>query len=79
MTFRLPHMIMSLHSLSQCGMAIPQADRVRLWTELVDLVTRHRKFSDAKWAMKPEEVDKIAGVAEKMAPDAPISPPTTFQ
>ncbi len=50
---------------------LPDADRSSLWTELVDLVTKHRKFSDAGWAMKPEQVDKIASVADRLAPDAP--------
>ena len=59
------------HLESNEVMTMPEADRLFLWTELVDLVTEHRKFSDAGWAMKPEQVDKIAALAERLAPDAP--------
>lgn len=51
---------------------MPQADRLRLWTQLVDLVARHRKFADADWAMEPEVVNEIAAVADVLAPEAPI-------
>ena len=56
---------------SEATTMLPEADRLGLWTELVDLVTKHRKFSDAGWAMQPEEVDKIASVADRLAPEAP--------
>jgi len=59
------------HLGSDAVITMPEADRLGLWTELVDLVTKHRKFSDAGWAMKPEQVDKIAALAERLAPDAP--------
>ncbi len=53
-------------------LGIPEKDRLRLWNELVDLVTRHRKFADAQWAMKTEEVDKIAAIATRLAPKSPF-------
>ena len=59
------------HLGSDAVITMPEADRLGLWTELVDLVTKHRKFSDAGWAMKPEQVDKIAALAARLAPDAP--------
>jgi hypothetical protein len=59
------------HLESDIIVSMPQADRLRLWNELVDLVSRHRKFVNADWAMKPEVVDKIAAVAESLKPDAP--------
>ncbi|MHB9022208.1 MAG: hypothetical protein ACYC3A_10325 [Halothiobacillus sp.] len=59
------------HLGSDTVMAMPEADRLGLWTELVDLVTKHQKFSDAGWAMKPEQVEKIAVLADRLAPDAP--------
>src|SRR3990172_12887759 len=59
------------HLGSDAVMTMPEADRMCLWTEIVDLVNKHRKFSDAEWAMKPEQVDKIAALAEQLAPDAP--------
>lgn len=60
------------HLRSDTVVSMSQADRLRLWTELVDLVSEHRKFADAEWAMKPEVVNEIAAVAESLAPDAPI-------
>jgi hypothetical protein len=51
--------------------ALPQADRLRLWTALVDMVTQHRKFADAEWAIPPETVNEIAAIAERLAPHAP--------
>jgi hypothetical protein len=60
-----------IHLGSDATTNLPDADRLSLWTKLVDLVTKHRKFSDAGWAMKSEQVDKIASVADSLAPAAP--------
>lgn len=57
---------------SDTVLAFPEGDRLRLWNELVDLVTKHRKFADAEWAMKPEQVNKIAALAERLRPNAPF-------
>ena len=59
------------HLGSDAVVSLPQADRLRLWTALVDLVSKHRKFADAEWAMEPEAVNEIAAIAERLAPDAP--------
>jgi hypothetical protein len=67
----LAHEQLLAHLGSEAIASMPQSDRLRLWTELVSLVTKHRKFADAKWAMKPEQLDKIAAVAEKIAPEEP--------
>lgn len=60
------------HLRSDTVVSMSQPDRLPLWTKLVDLVSRHKKFADAKWAMKPEVVNEIVAVAESLAPDAPI-------
>jgi hypothetical protein len=57
---------------SDDAVSMPEAYRVRLWAELVDQVSRHRKFADAKWAMKPADVDKMATIATRLAPDEPF-------
>jgi len=57
---------------SEAIVSMPEAERVRLWTELVNLVSKHRKFADTMWAMKPEYVDEIATVAGRLAPNSPI-------
>jgi hypothetical protein len=59
------------HLNSDAVVSLPQVNRLRLWTELVDLVAKHKKFADAEWAMEPEAVNEIAEIAERLAPDAP--------
>ncbi|MBA3390327.1 MAG: hypothetical protein H0U02_13355 [Rubrobacter sp.] len=59
------------HLESDEVVTMAETDRLVLWTELVDLVTEHRKFSDAGWAMKSEQVDRIAAVAVRIAPGTP--------
>ncbi len=60
------------HLGSDTVLSMPQANRLRLWVKLIDLVSMHRKFAHADWAMKPEVVDKIAVVAESLTPDSPF-------
>jgi hypothetical protein len=57
---------------SDAVLTMAEAERLVLWTELVDLVARHRKFSDTDWAMQPAQTDKIANLADRLAPSAPI-------
>lgn len=59
------------HLGSEALVSMPEAERVQLWNKLVGLVSTHRKFADAEWAMTPEQVDKLSAVAERLAPDAP--------
>lgn len=56
---------------SDAAIAMPERDRLVMWTGLMDLVTKHRKFSEASWALTPEQIDKIGAVAARLAPDAP--------
>lgn len=60
------------HLQSETVITMPESARTALWTELVDLVTKHRKFSNAAWALPSEDVDKIALVTERIAPSAPV-------
>ena len=59
------------HLESDYVTSMQQSDRLRLWTKLVDLVTKHRKFSDAEWAMEVEQLDQIASATERLAFDEP--------
>lgn len=59
------------HLGTEAVIQTPEAERPGLWTALIDLITKHRKFSDANWAMKSEQVDKIDALAKRLAPDAP--------
>jgi len=60
------------HLGSSAVTSMVEADRLRLWTELMDFVTKHRKFAEAGWAMPPEVVNAIATVAERLVPASPI-------
>jgi len=59
------------HLISQTILALPEADRQHLWTTLVNLVNRHKRFADAKWAMGPDQIKEIAAIAERIAPKSP--------
>lgn len=50
---------------------LSEADKFRLWTELVDLITKHRKFADVEWAMKQEQIDRLSVIADRLLPDTP--------
>uniref|UniRef100_A0A7V3KNK5 Uncharacterized protein n=1 Tax=candidate division WOR-3 bacterium TaxID=2052148 RepID=A0A7V3KNK5_UNCW3 len=52
--------------------ALPVDEKMSIWSRLVDLVSKHRKFSDAKWAMEPRQVDEVAALADRLAPDSPF-------
>jgi hypothetical protein len=53
-------------------MSLAQDDRLRLWSGLDNLVKKHRRFPSAVWAMKPEQVNEIAVIANRLAPNAPF-------
>jgi len=47
------------------------AAKLPLWEKLSHVVSKHRKYADTEWAMKPEFVDKIAAVCDKVSPSSP--------
>ena len=51
--------------------ALPEEDRLPLWKQLVDVISKHRKFADADWAMPSPEVNRIREVADGLAPLSP--------
>jgi len=53
-------------------MDLPEADKLPLWKKLVDLITKHRKYGDAKWAMEPAQVDEISDIAKQLVPSTPF-------
>lgn len=57
---------------SDTVISMPEADRTRLWMELVNLTSKHRKFAESWWAMKPEVLDKIDTITTLLAPNSPI-------
>lgn len=47
---------------------LSEQEREPLWTALIDIVTKHRRFSDANWAMSPEQLAQIVAVANALEP-----------
>lgn len=43
-------------------------ERLGLWDSLIELSTKHKKYSDAKWAMDAETVTRIDATAIALAP-----------
>lgn len=52
-------------------LALKESDRLPIWRALVDLVSKHRKFADAAWAMNREDVERLADLAQRIAPVTP--------
>jgi hypothetical protein len=52
--------------------ALPEEERVAIWDKLVDFTRRHRRYSDAKWALGTDLIASIEKVAEKLAPTDPM-------
>ena len=51
---------------------LPEAKKYPLWTAVINLVTMHREFADADWAMKPGLVNRIDSAAKKITPESPM-------
>lgn len=49
---------------------LDDASKLPLWDALLDLVTKHRKFHDADWAMPAAEVAKVELAAGAIAPQS---------
>ena len=59
-----------LSSEEICGK--PEDQRLKLWTQLTELASKHRRFSNEKWAFNDVCVSKIEKVAAKLAPENPF-------
>jgi hypothetical protein len=46
-------------------------DRTVLWEALERLITKHKKYAGAQWAMTPDSVGKVENVARRLRPDNP--------
>lgn len=53
-------------------LTLPEDKRSYLWSKLVDIITKHKRFTDAKWAMPPEQIEKVTVVAERLKPESPL-------
>jgi hypothetical protein len=59
------------HLDGEAAAALSPESRQRVWAALVELVTKHRRFADADWALEPAWVDRLATFAERLTPTAP--------
>lgn len=71
----LDHLPMEAHGAILARLSIlarepmPADLRSAIWNALRQLVSRHRSFPDADWALAPERVDAIASVFTQFEPD----------
>jgi hypothetical protein len=47
---------------------LPEEQRLSIWDHLTKFTSKHRRFSDAKWALSDELITRIEQVSEQLAP-----------
>ena len=52
---------------------LPEEQRLSIWDHLTRFTNKHRRFSDAKWALPDELIARIEQVAEQLAPTNPFN------
>ena len=50
----------------------PEDQRLKLWTKLTELASKHRRFANEEWVFSDERVSSIEDVAAKLAPKNPF-------
>jgi len=58
---------------SQPIIELPEEQRLSIWDHLTKFTNRHRRFSDANWALPDELITRIEQVAEQLAPTNPFN------
>ena len=56
------------HLQSDAVTSLPEEERTKLWSSLVEFTARHRRYSDADWALKDDILTRIDDVAAKLSP-----------
>lgn len=56
------------HLQSEAVTSLPEEERTKLWSSLVEFTARHRRYSDADWALKDDMLTRIDDVAAKLSP-----------
>ncbi|MFN2531938.1 MAG: hypothetical protein ABR555_11630 [Pyrinomonadaceae bacterium] len=52
--------------------SLPEDERLPIWNELTEMLTMHRKYADAEWAMPAKEIERLTGIANALQPQSPI-------
>jgi hypothetical protein len=74
----LPHLPSSAleqllgHLRSDNIISVPDRNKLGLWNQIVSLVSKHRRFADADWAMNSNLVNEIDAIAHRLMPEAPL-------
>ena len=58
---------------SQPILNLPEEHRLLIWDHLLKFTNKHRRFSDAQWALSDELITRIEQVAEQLAPTNPFN------
>ena len=61
------------HISSEAITSKPEDERLALWTSLTNFTSKHKRYSDAKWALSSDIISKVEGVAAKIAPTNPLN------
>ena len=61
------------HLSSEAISSKPEDERLALWTSLTNFTSKHRRYSDAKWALSSNIISKVEVVAAKIAPKNPLN------
>lgn len=56
---------------SEAITGLSENQRLPLWTNLTEFARKHRRFSDATWALDDENVSKIEATANRLVPSSP--------
>ncbi len=56
------------HLQSDAVTSMPEEERTTLWSSLVEFTAKHRRYSDADWALKDDILTRIDDVAAKLSP-----------
>ena len=59
------------HLSSEAVRSLPEQERLPVWEAIMSLVSKHRRFFDAEWAMPHDLVSQLAATAEAIAPGSP--------
>lgn len=54
-------------------LGLPEDERLPLWDRLTKFTSKHRRFSDAKWALNDDLLSSIEMVTNKLAPSNPLN------
>jgi hypothetical protein len=58
-------------ALAKFAAATTDTERAPVWTELRQVIARHREFRDAKWALPDAELEHLEAVEAKLRPSSP--------